>query len=300
MKIKLTKYHLLTIASISLFIGFWFGFFVFAEVRVKIVCQPSGRVLIDTTRSLRKELTLNVNVIGCESIDFVIRKPTIGELIFGRRERAEEPELLENKTKSVGVPSPPEKVKKGEEEVEGTFIGGGIGSKTEPSNASTVLTLEIFDACSIEVSTYSQLIEGMEWCINKKYPYNIVLRKNQTHLTLGFYDEPFTETYELNESVQTLRFFVRDVTTVTGDIVSVGIYGDMDRYFSVGEFSIDNVWERDHDTGVLKLAKTVLSFPLIVSKDIPYTDNWSELKLYLNLTQGVYFIGNSYIYVTSM
>ncbi|HDJ96737.1 MAG TPA: hypothetical protein ENG45_01550, partial [Candidatus Aenigmarchaeota archaeon] len=222
---KLTKYHLLTIASIGLFIGFWLGFFVFAQIRLRIICQPSGKVLLDTSRSLRKELTLNVNVIGCESIDLLIRKPSIGEFIFGRKEKVQEKILPENETKQIsGIPTPPEKEKeRSEKEKILPSIGG---SKKEPTNASFTLTLEIFDTCSAKVSRYSQLIEGTEWCVNKKYPYNIILRKNQTHLMLDFYGEPYVETYELNESVEILRLFVEDVTTVTGSIQSVEVYGD--------------------------------------------------------------------------
>ncbi|MBI5133616.1 MAG: hypothetical protein HZA83_02785, partial [Thaumarchaeota archaeon] len=74
------KFYLLTIIAAGLFIGFWLGFFVFAQVHIKVVCKPSGKILLDTTRSLRNEFTLSTSVKGCDSIDLIIDKPRITKI----------------------------------------------------------------------------------------------------------------------------------------------------------------------------------------------------------------------------
>ena len=153
---KLTKYHLLTIASFGLFIGFWLGFFVFSQIHLKVICRPSGKVLLDTTRDLRKELTMNVNVIGCESIDIVVKKPTLQELIFGEVNKLPTP--IKNQTErksenfeSVEIPSPTKKE-------EGTIPTFFYYTKSEPKNATQTVVIRMFDACTPDLAvSYTHL-----------------------------------------------------------------------------------------------------------------------------------------------
>ena len=82
MKFKLSKYHILTIFSMGLFIGFWLGFFVFSQIRIRVVCYPSQKVLLDVRRNLRGEFELRVNTLGCESIGIFVRKPNVIQQIL--------------------------------------------------------------------------------------------------------------------------------------------------------------------------------------------------------------------------
>jgi len=140
---KKFKYFLLTIFSIGLFIGFWLGFFVFAKVHIKVVCRPSGKVLIDITHGLQKEFVLSSSVVGCDSIELVISKPSLRESIFGS---SKEKVGIKTTTTQKVVSSVP-------------FIGGLSENQEssrklappseigEPTNALKVYNLNVFGIC---------------------------------------------------------------------------------------------------------------------------------------------------------
>jgi len=291
---KFNKYHILTIFSLGLFFGFWLGFFVFSQVRIKIICYPSQKVLLDVRRNLRGEFELRVNTFGCESIGILVEKPNVLQQIIERGG-------VEEMSKSKGNESKPAN-KSVETEISSlpylkenkTFPVVLQPKKGEPQNASKVLTLKIFDACSRETASYLTLLEGLTWCINLPYPYYIVLKKNQTHMLVSFRDQPYSEILAMNESLDILRLFVEDVSTIVENINGVEVYGNLSGYFDVGKLTIDRVWETDKK-GVMQITKTVLSFPLIVNSHVPYTNSWEELRFYLNLTSGEYFVGNVYV-----
>src|SRR3972149_6317647 len=69
------KFHILTIASVGLLIGFLLGYYVFATVHLKVYCMPSGRLLL--------EIVLSLDTESCKSISFSIEKTAPSEVIFG-------------------------------------------------------------------------------------------------------------------------------------------------------------------------------------------------------------------------
>lgn len=293
----MNKFYILTIASIGLFIGFWFGYYVFAQVHVKVICKPSGRVLLDTRRNLMYEITIGVDVSGCESIDFIIEKANPTEIIFGGGGQ-EEPEQLVSEQGEQGIEGggAPQISEKQETQ-----------SKTPPAEApqppittETTLVLEIFDICAgdIIISDYPEIVE----CLKMKPPYYVILEKDASNIKTSFYGGiGFNKTYSLSTSVLIFQIFVRDIATLSEDVQSIEIYGSIKPYFSIGSFSINDVLQEEEE--ILTIQKTmknvrVLSFPIYVSENLPASAEWEELSFYLKTAQNLYFIGDVWFFST--
>ncbi len=288
--------------AIGLLVGFLIGYFVYIQTNVKVICRPTNQVLADTERKL-PELLLRVDVGSCESVEVVLGKSNPIELF----------------TKDRGTSTVTEGGSPGSET--GT-TGSGSGSSgaessvrnvpepprsqepplqsTEPQNSTKTEYLEIFDICSGKIEVSAQLIEGLEWCLNKKYPYNIILEKSSKNMKTNFYDGGFSETYSLSNSFVAFRLFVQDVAITGVDIQAIEIHGPLKDYFSIGNYTTDNIWQKNLQTGQMEIIKTVINIPLSVSKNIPTTDSWKNLNFYIKTTDEKYFyIGTVWIYVIS-
>ncbi|MEM7825088.1 MAG: hypothetical protein QXO27_03905 [Candidatus Aenigmatarchaeota archaeon] len=218
-------FQTLTIICFGIFIGFLIGYHIFAQIHLKIVCQPSGNVLLDTKRGLRHEIIFDVDVRGCEGINLVVDRPGFIDQITSSgktqnlnesrpsdgRSYGSEKETASESSK-VEIPTPP-------------INKTSITEPYEPTNATKTVTLEIFDICTGKIDVNAQLLEGLQWCLNRKYPYYIILEKNTTHIKTSFYDGGFNETYEMSNSTLIFRFFAQDVSLVGGSIQAVEIYG---------------------------------------------------------------------------
>lgn len=274
--------YILTLIAIGLFVGFWLGYFVFVQTHIKVICKPTNKVLVDAKRSLVPELLLKVDVAACESIDLVLEKVKPAELFTREKGTVTEPS-----SSWVGiVPEPPREEPSTQ--------------PTEPQNATKTEDLKIFDICSGKIEVSVQLIEGLEWCLNKEYPYNIILEKSPTSMKTNFYDGGFNETYSLSESFTVFRFFAQDVAIAGSSIQSIEMYGPLKDYFLIGNYTTDDVWMRNPQTGQSEIIKTVISVPLSVSQNIPTTDSWKNLNFYIKTASGNdFYIGTVWIYVIS-
>jgi hypothetical protein len=163
------------------------------------------------------------------------------------------------------------------------------------TEGSKVLTLEITDICSGKFEDVFIVSEGMQNCLNKKYPYYILLEKNSTHLQTSFYGvSGFNETYELNDSIQIFFIFAEDVASVSTIIESLEVEGSSDFY--LGDYTLHTIWERDAN-GNLYISKMIVALPLNVKNTVPISNEWKELKLYLNIPNKTYSLGNLWVLV---
>lgn len=265
------KTYILTIASIGLFIGFWLGYSVFASVHIKVICRPSGKILLDVTRSLLYEFVLSTSVEGCESIDLVVSKPTLP--VFFEKQAEEPTEPKPNETIPSLIPSP--------QEIEET--GKKVyGLEEEPQSYTKVPYLEIFDIC---------IRAG---CMEQKAPYYIVLDKNETHLILSFYGTGLNETHVLSDSISISNVFVQDLATLPEEVEGIEIYGALKDYFSLS-YTIESVLE-GRVKGV-QAGKEMMIITLNVDKNIVSTE-WSAIKFYLRTAKDFYYLGDIFFFIT--
>ncbi|MEM5853554.1 MAG: hypothetical protein QXG39_03015 [Candidatus Aenigmatarchaeota archaeon] len=172
--------------------------------------------------------------------------------------------------------------------------GRGVGKvESEKEQAAKTITLEITDICSGKLDLFT-VSEGATKCLNKKYPYWIILEKNSTHLKTSFYGlNEFEESYELNETTLIFYIFAEDIATVSHEIQSFILEGSQD--FSLGQYYVHTVWERD-PSGRFIISKMIGILPLKVNSNISSSD-WKELKFYLVTSERTYFLGNLFIFV---
>lgn len=165
--------------------------------------------------------------------------------------------------------------------------------KEEEEKAEKALTLEIVDICSGKLSLLT-VSEGAIYCLNKKFPYYVVIEKNSTHLKTSLEGEDFVEVYEKNESVLIFFIFAEDVATVSHEIQSLTLEGSKDFY--IGEYYLHTIWERGVSNN-LEISKMLVAIPLYVSSSINSTKEWKELKFYLNIPNKTYYLGNLWVLV---
>ncbi|MEM5793129.1 MAG: hypothetical protein QXY45_02090 [Candidatus Aenigmatarchaeota archaeon] len=278
--------YLFTIFALGLFIGFWLGFFVFAQVHIIVVCQPSGRTILDTRRSLSNEFVLSANVAGCERIDLRVSKPKITEIFSKNYEKIYEEEKIEEKSQikpPLGsfsdIPEPPQ---------------GSTGlplRETEP-NGKRILTLDVFGVCSGKINISASEFGTSEKCFVKDIlPYYIILENTNSTLSMKFYEGVgFTENFDKTEYIRILRLFAKDLSTIDDDIQIIKVFGPLSEYFEIGSYSVEIV---PTPTGYEK----VVSFPLYVKESIPSSIEWSHLSFYLYMWKDIYYIGDIWFYV---
>jgi hypothetical protein len=164
-------------------------------------------------------------------------------------------------------------------------------------NASKVVTLEIFDICSGKLEPGATVVEGgIIWCLNKKYPYYIIIEKNGSHIRTSFYGNVgFNETYEISDEIKIFYIYVQDIATVGADIKAIEFYGNLSNYFKIGNYTQQTIWLSS--VGELKLYKMAAVIPLYITSAIPSTENWEKLDFYLKTSWGNYFIGDLWFYI---
>jgi hypothetical protein len=163
----------------------------------------------------------------------------------------------------------------------------------EGKEALKAITLEITDICSGKLDLLT-ISEGATKCLNKKFPYQIILEKNSTHLETIFYKDGFSETYELNESLLIFYLFAEDVASVSYEIQSLSLEGSED--FKLGDYYLHTIWERDA-SGNLTISKMIIAFPLYVNGNIKASNEWKEIKFYLNIPNKTFYLGNLFVLV---
>lgn len=294
------KLYILTIVSIGLFIGFWFGYYVFAQVYVKVVCRPSGRVLLDARRSLLYEITLNINVAGCESIDFVIEKANVQDIIFGGGPTEISPEQSTPSESTSGTQGqlPSQSSGPSEGTTEEEEPPPGVEVPTPPGTEEPTLRLEIFDMCSADtaIGDYPEV----SYCLGLKSPYYVILQKNNSTITTSFYGGiGYTKTYSFSDPTPIFQIFVHDLYTLSENVEGIEMYGSNASYFSIGTYIERDVLEPETERlSVQKSMKNVraLIFPLYVNDSIPSYSNWDQLNFYLRTDQNLYPIGDLWFY----
>ncbi|MEM5879527.1 MAG: hypothetical protein QXU74_03485 [Candidatus Aenigmatarchaeota archaeon] len=169
----------------------------------------------------------------------------------------------------------------------------GPGAEEEGIKAEKALTLELIDICSGKLDLFI-ISEGATSCLNKKPPYYIILEKNSTHLKASLQGEDFAEVYELNSTDPIFFIFAEDVASVSHEIQSFTLEGSSE--FSLGEYYLHTIWERGA-SGNLAISKMIVALSLYVDKDIAASNGWKELKLYLNIPNKTYYLGNLWVSV---
>jgi hypothetical protein len=171
----------------------------------------------------------------------------------------------------------------------------GSAGEQQPESASKALTLEIIDICSGKFEDVFIISEGMQHCLNIKSPYFVLLEKNSTHIQTDFYNlTGFKETYLVNDSALIFFLFAEDVASVSKIIQSFYIEGNPNFY--LGDYDLHTIWERDA-SGNLFISKMIVALPLYVTNNISLSNDWSELKFYLNITNKNYYLGNLWFLV---
>lgn len=285
-KLPIKKFYILTIASIGLFIGFWLGYFVFAQVHIKVICKPSGKTLLDVTRSLRYDFVLTTGVEGCEAIDLAISRPNLPDITLGIMSPPPQPTPTPPTTTPTPekgeLPTPPQFEKTQETT---TTNKSSISEQLEPETYTKVPYLEIFDICSINTG-----------CVDEKVPYYMILDKNDTHLEVSFYEGiGFNDVLKLLDSTSFANLFIQDLATLPEETETVEIYGALGKYFSIGNYNIQSVLE-GRAKGV-QPTKQIMIATLNVDKNIEETSEWSQVKFYLKSSENLYYVGDIWFFV---
>jgi hypothetical protein len=295
----MNKYHLLTIASVGLFIGFFLGYYVFASVHLTVYCMPSGRLILD--KNLLREIILNLDVSDCQSISFRIQKTTPTEVIFG----SQTPYVDES------TPSPSGETPMGP----GGAVGGAQptqGGKTEttppsehitggsypmPNATEPQINLKIFDICaaSINPNDYPDVAD----CMGGESPYYTVIEATPSEIRTSFYGNVgFNGTYPTSNPTHIFYVYVGDLYSLSDDIQAVDMYGDLKPYFSIGAYSVSEVLQPESMTIKVQRNMTnvkVLSFPLSVG-NLPTTGNWSQMSFYVRTSKNLYPVGSIWVF----
>ena len=174
----------------------------------------------------------------------------------------------------------------------------GARESPEPASkpgkeAEKALTLGLIDICSGKLDLL-KVSEGITHCLNKKSPYYIIIEKNSTHLTTSLQGENFSEIYELNDSVLIFYIFAEDVASVSHEIQSFTLEGSPE--FHLGEYYLHTIWEKDSSNN-LTISKIIVALSLYVDGNITTSNEWKELKLYLNVPNKTYYLGNLWVLV---
>ncbi|MEM7826400.1 MAG: hypothetical protein QW451_02105, partial [Candidatus Aenigmatarchaeota archaeon] len=106
--------------------------------------------------------------------------------------------------------------------------------------------------------------------------------------------EDFEEIYDLNDSILIFFIFAEDVATVSHEIQSLSLEGGEDFY--IGDYYLHTVWERGA-SGNLEISKMLVAIPLYVNSNIISSEEWKELKFYLNIPNKTYYLGNLFVLV---
>ena len=95
----------------------------------------------------------------------------------------------------------------------------------------------------------------------------------------------------MSDYVGVFRLFAKDLSTIDETVQVVKAYGPMADYFELGDYVIEDITTPSGGT------ETVISYPLYVSKDIPFTVDWTYLGFYIYMSQNIYYIGDIWFYV---
>ena len=269
------KFHILTIASVGLLIGFLLGYYVFATVHLKVYCMPSGRLLLD--KNLLREIVLSLDTESCKSISFSIEKTAPSEVIFGSQP-AGKVEGSTNFTEGAGPVGVGGDIPPTSDDKKNYGFSFGGGGEPEPSNSTRVISIEVFGFCSANVGPESSSLESSEFCIIKDIlPYYLVLERNSTHMKTSFYENiGFNETYDISIPVTIFRVFI-STAGMEGNIQSIEAYGPLREYFSLGSYTVDGDW---------------MSLPLSINPAVPISNDWTYLNFYVTTTNYIYSIGD--------
>jgi len=290
----MNKFHILTIASIGLFIGFFLGYYILAVVHLKLICMPSGRVLLD--KNLLREISLNVDVGDCKSIHLSIEKSTATEIIFGSQ-TPYKPESLPGSTEQgTGAGQQPSEGTQAPKPPSQSLTGG---TAPQPPNATAAaINLKIFDICSADINPNNY--PDVSDCLGLDSPYFVIIEKNSQIKTSFYGNIGFNKTYGISDSTPIFYVFVLDLATLGEEVQAVEMYGSLKPYFSIGSYSINDVLQEELKMLRIQRAMTnvkVLSFPLSVSSSLPKTSQWNQLSFYIRTAQNLYAVGDLWFYV---
>lgn len=170
---------------------------------------------------------------------------------------------------------------------------------TEEINYTKLETLNIFDICSATNETYTHFAEGgVKWCLNQPYPYYMVIERNETHLKTSFYGNiGFNETYLLEDNTAIARLYVEDISGVEELIQGLSSESSISDFMALGEYSFDTIWQSVG--GELKIVKEILSFPLILKRNIQVSSDWNRIDFYVVTEIKNYYLGSMYIFIVS-
>lgn len=244
------------------------------------------------------EITINVNVIGCESIDFVVEKSNVQDIIFGGGTTEKPEEQTPSPESGPGFPGQlPSQPAEGPSETESPLPG--VQVPTPPAGEEITLVLEIFDICSADtnIDDYPEV----PYCLGLKPPYYIILQKTNTSIATSFYGGTgYTKTYVLSNPTSIFQIFIHDLYTLSENVEGIEMYGSNSSYFSIGAYTEREVLEEETKIlTVQKKIKTVraLIFPFYVNDSIQSSSDWSQLTFYLRTDKNLYPIGDVWLYL---
>jgi len=158
---------------------------------------------------------------------------------------------------------------------------------TQQKNYTKPLTLKIVDICSGKLENVFSISEGTRKCLNAPSPYNILLKKNSTHLMTSILNENgFNETFEINDTVLIYFLFAEDVTTISKEIEKIYLEGS--DYFFLGNYELQTIWEAD-SSGNLYISKMIVVLPLYVKREVESGDY--TLTFYLSALNRTFYLG---------
>jgi hypothetical protein len=266
----------------GLFLGFLIGYYLFAQVHLKVVCQPSGKTLLDLKRGLLHEINFNLDTYGCESIGLSVKKSNIPSFSRGSGEIGGETEVKRNKSSPSSSTGP-----EGGREIPPPPSQSGAGyvppqAPYEPPGAKKIELAEVFSLCSARVDPNSSFIDSQLCIIKDVLPYYIILDQNSTHIKTSFYEGiGFNETYDKLNPTAIFRLFIR-TTGTEGSLQSIQFYGPYSNYFSIGDYIVTGDW-----------ITTVIS----INPDIPVNWDWTYVKFYMETTKVIYYLGDIWFFI---